>query len=360
MNMKKFSLISLLVLGAFVLSACSGQAVVNTWPGLSADGERAYLSTGSFIYAIDLQTGKEAWRYPEDADSKHLYFATPVLTEDGQLLIGSEGTNHALVSINPETGKDNWAEPFAGAKGKWVASPLVFNGNIYAPNTDGFIYVLDMDGKVAADPIEVGGALWSAPSTDGTVLYVASLDHYLHIIDPATNELSAPIDIGGAVPSSAVVTTDGAYLGSFASNIQFVTPDGGDEVIAEATNWVWGAPVLDGETLYYADLDGNVYSFDTVGKSQNWSEIKPDGPIVASLLVVDDQIYVATEDGTFFALDKDAKVVWEKEPGGKEGNLYTTPVAAGDLILVAPYKGDSLLVAYDAAGKQAWTFAPEK
>jgi eukaryotic-like serine/threonine-protein kinase len=359
LNMKKFSLISLLLLGAFVLSACSGQAAVNTWPGLSADAQHAYLSNGSFVYAVDLQTGKEAWRYPEDADSKHLYFATPVLTEDGQLLIGSEGTNHALVSINPETGKDNWSEPFADAKGKWVAPPLVLNEKIYAPNTDGFIYVLDMKGKAAADPIEIGGLLWSTPSTDGNVLYVASLDHHLHIIDPATNQISEPIDIGGAVPSSPLVTTDGAYVGSFASNVQFVTLNGKSEVIAEASNWVWGAPVLDGETLYYADLDGNVFSFDTVSRKQNWSNIKPDGPIVASPLVIGDQIYIATEAGTFFALDKDAKVVWDKDPGGEKGNIYTTPVAAGDLILVAPYKGDFLLAAYDAAGKQAWTFTPE-
>lgn len=359
MNMRKISLLSLLVLGAFVLSACTGQAAVNTWPGLAADAERAYLSTGSAIYAVDLKTGKEVWHYPESGDAKHVYFATPVLTEDGQLLIGSQGTENAFVSINAATGKENWAEPFAGAKGIWVASPLVFNNRIYAPNTDGFLYILDMEGKPAADPIELGGALWSAPSTDGKLLYVVSLDHHLHVIDPETNTLTKPVDIGGAIPNSPFVTEDGAYVGSFASNIQFVTPNGKSEVLAEATNWVWGTPVLDGETLYYADLDGNVFSFDTVSGKQNWSEKKLDGPIVASPLVLSDQIYFATEEGKVFALDKKAAIVWDKEPGGEDANIYTTPVAAGDLILVAPYKGDVLLAAYDAAGKQAWTFTPE-
>ena len=362
MNMKKISLISLLALGAFVLSACTGgRTAVNTWPGLAADADRAYLSNGSEIYAVDLKTGKEVWHYPESADSKHVYFATPVLTEDGQLLIGSEGTTHAFISINPETGKENWSEPFLGAKSKWVASPLVFNDEIYAPNTDGFIYVLDMDGKPATDPIEVGGALWSAPSTDGKLLYIASLDHYLHTIDPASNKITgSPVDMSGAVPGSPVVTEDGAYVGSFASNIQFVNPEGKSKVIAEAANWVWGTPVLDGDTLYYADLDGNVFSFDTTSGKQNWSEIKPDGPIVASPLIVGDQIYVATEAGTLIALDKDAKTVWEKDLGGDKGNIYTTPVVSGDLIIVAPYKAGFLLAAYDAAGKQAWTFTPEK
>ncbi len=360
MNMKKTTLILLLVLGAFALSACTGSSTaVNTWPGLSADAERAYLSSGSYVYAVDLETGKEVWHYPEKADTKNIFFATPVLTEDGQLLIGSEGTNHAFVSINPETGKANWPEPFTDAKGKWVAAPLVLNDTIYAPNTDGFIYVLDMKGQPAGEPIEIGGALWATPSTDGSVIYVASLDHHFHIINPANGSTREPIDLGGAAPSSPVVTENGVYIGSFASKIELISPNGDHEVIAEAADWIWGTPALDGETLYYADLTGNVFSFDLASGTQNWS-IKPDGPIIASPLVVGDQIYIATESGTFYALDKDSKIVWEKDLGGEKGNIYTTPITSGDLILVAPYKADFSLAAYDVEGKQAWTFTPEK
>ena len=126
--MKKLNLVILLALGAILLSACSGgrASIVNTWAGLAADGERAYLASGSHIYAVDITTGKEIWRYPAETDSNILFYGNPILTSDGQLLAGSEGNNHELVSINPETGKDNWAAPFLGAKSKWVATPLVF------------------------------------------------------------------------------------------------------------------------------------------------------------------------------------------------------------------------------------------
>ncbi len=358
MNMKKLSLVFLFVLGVLVLSACTGAPLTNNWPGLSTDSQRAYLATGTFVYAVDLETGSEVWRYPQEADAKLLYFSSPVLTADNQLLIGSAGTTHTLVSINPETGREVWANPFS-AKGAWVASPLVLNDRIYAPNTNGFIYVLDMEGQQADSPIEIGGALWSAPSisADGTLLYVTSLDHHLHIINPVENSVKETIDLGGAVPSSPVVTDEGAYVGSFASKIDLVKPNGEHEVVVEALDWVWGTPAIDGETLYYADLQGNIFSLDLASGRQNWSDVKPDGPIVARLLVLGDQIYVATEDGTFIALDRDAKVVWEKELGGK---IYTSPVAAGELILVAPYQAeDFALAAYDAAGKQAWTFTPE-
>ncbi|HNK63391.1 MAG TPA: PQQ-binding-like beta-propeller repeat protein, partial [Anaerolineales bacterium] len=240
---------------------------------------------------------------------------------------------------------------------KWVAAPLVFNERIYAPNTDGFLYTLGMDGKQAADPIELGGALWSAPVTDGQFIYVASLDHHLHIIDPANGTTGDPVDLGGAIPGSPAATEGGVYVGSFSSTVEIVGANGQHESAATTTNWIWGSPTLDGDTLFYADLSGNVYSLDIPSGSQNWGAIQPDGPIVANPLVMGDQIYFATEEGSFFALDRDGKTLWQKTTGGK---IYTTPVVSGTLVLVAPYQGDFAIAAYDGEGKQAWTFTPAK
>lgn len=355
MKTKRLILISMLVLGSLILSACAGRVPSNNWHGLAADAERAYLSNGTFVYAVDLKTGTEVWHFPAEADSKTMFYATPVLTPDGQLLIGSAGTKHPFYSLNPATGKENWPAAFTENKGAWLASPLVFNDKIYAPNTDGFLYIIGLDGKNAGDPIELGGALWSAPSTDGSLLYVTSLDHHFHVIDPVTGVTSDPIDLGGAAPSSPVVGKDGVYVGSFASTIEFIKSNGKHESIAKTENWIWGSPVLDGETLYYADLDGKIYSLDLASNKQNWDVVQPNGPVVASLLIAGDQIYVATEAGTLVALDRDGKAIWEKTVGGK---LYTTPVLSGDLILVAPYTADFALAAYDAEGKQAWIFTP--
>ena len=359
LNTKRLILISLIALSALILSACSGSRTAsNNWHGLAADAERAYISNGSLIYAVDLKTGNEVWRYPAEADAKLMFYATPVLTADGQLLIGSAGTSHPFLSLDPATGKEQWVESFTKGKGAWLASPLVLNEKIYVPNTDGFLYTLDMSGKEAADPIELGGALWSAPSTDGALLYITSLDHHFHMIDPVTGSVvSNPIDLGGAAPSSPAVGAEGVYVGSFASTVEFIQSNGSHEVIATAENWIWGSPVVDSETLYYADLNGKIYSLDLASGRQNWDAVKPDGPIVASLLIVGDQIFVTTEAGTLVVLDREGKTVWEKTVGGK---IYTTPVLSGDMILVAPYQADFVLAAYDAEGKQAWTFVPEK
>jgi outer membrane protein assembly factor BamB len=352
---KRLLLFSLFLLAALALSACGTQVPVNNWPGLAADAEKAYVASGSFVYGVNLNTGAEVWRYPAEADGKLLFYANPVLTPDGQLLIGSAGHQADFVSIDPATGRDKWAQPFAGAKGIWVAPPLVMNELIYAPNADGFLYVLDTNGTLV-DQVELGGALWSAPVTDGTSIYVASLDHHLHIVDPRNLQSFKTVDLGGAIPGGVTINSEGVYAGTFASRLEFVTANGQHQSLAEAEGWIWGAPTLDGETLYYADLEGNVYSFDLASTTMNWSGVKPDGPIAASPLVIGDEIFVATESGTLVALDRDGKFQ-SYEIGGK---IYTTPVLVNDMILIAPYQADFALVALNPDGKQAWKFTPAK
>ena len=42
-----------------------------------------------------------------------------------------------------------------------------------------------------------------------------------------------------------------------------------------------------------------------------------------------------------------------------EGKIYTTPIAVGDLVLVAPMNAQAALYAFALNGRQAWAFTPE-
>jgi outer membrane protein assembly factor BamB len=350
--MKRFTLISVVLLASVLLGACSGRPSTS-WPGLAADAGTAYLADGTFVYAVSAADGKHVWRFPEKA-GKNSFYATPVLTPDGQLLVGSEGTEHNLYSLDPETGREKWIKPFSGAKDRWIAPPLVVGTAIYAPNADGKLYILDMEGGLI-DTVELGGALWSQPATDGQLLYVTSLDHHLHAVDLATHQVLQTVDLGGAIPGSPTVSAGSAYVGSFTKKLEVVS-NGQHRTLAEAENWIWGAPALEGGTLYYADLNGNVYSVDLATGRQNWGAVKPDGPIVASPLVTGEQIIVVTEAGSVVALDQDGRNAWDRELGGK---IYSPPVVSGDFILVAPLGSEFYLYALDKAGKIVWNFKPE-
>ena len=364
---KKLIIVTTILLGAVLLSACAGGAIRGmSWPGLATDGNMAYLADGPFVYAVSLGDGREVWRYPGERNNKLVFYSPPAVTPDGLIIIGSAGTDSSLIALNPNDINPDTNAPFeewkfTGAKDHWVAAPLVVENKLFAVNSDGNLYIIDLeDGRSTkeATVVELGGRLWSQPTTDGERVYITSLDHSVIAVDANTYKILWHEELGGAVPGSAVLSEDGSlYVGSLDSKLERFDPASGDhQSVVDAENWVWSTPSLDGDTLYFGDVDGNVYSVKTSTGSLNWKPVKPDGPITASPLVREEHILLATESGSIFAVDRDGKVLWSEAIGGK---IYTTPIAAGDLTIVAPLETEFYLAALDLNGRQVWTFTPE-
>jgi outer membrane protein assembly factor BamB len=199
--------------------------------------------------------------------------------------------------------------------------------------------------------------------TDGERIFVTSLDHSVYAVDAKTYDVLWHEDVAGAIPGSPVIGSDGMlYVGSLDSELEQFDPETGrHQSVLTAKNWIWSTPVVDGDTLYFGDLDGNFYSFDTAASKLNWS-IQPDGAITASAILQNDHLLIATESGNVYAIDKESgKTLWFEQIDQKDGGkIYTTPVLAGDNILVAPLEADFYLAALDSDGRQVWTFAPGK
>ncbi len=186
--MKRSTLFSFVLLGAILLSACSSAASRGTsWPGLAADANNAYLANGQFIYAARLSDGSKLWQYPDKAGSQQ-FFAAPLLTPDGQLIVGSAGTDQGLYSLDPATGATKWSVPFTGAKDRWIAAPLAINDTLYAPNNDGSLYALKLATGELLWSLSIGHPLWGSPVTDGKLIFLTSLDHFLYAIDPQSQK----------------------------------------------------------------------------------------------------------------------------------------------------------------------------
>lgn len=365
---KKFLFLTMALLVAVFISGCAGGPVRGTtWPGLTADETTAYLADGPYVFAVNLKDGKQVWRYPEDSSSKLVFYSTPLLAPDGNVIVGSAGSIYSLIALNPkaidpETNAPTEAWIFNGARDHWVAAPLVVENKLFAVNADGNLYILDLsDGqsnKQAIATIKVDGRLWAQPITDGERVYITSLDHSVVAVDVNTYEIVWHENLGGAVAGSAALGADGMlYVGSFKSQLERFDPATGDHSpVIETDYWIWSTPGIDGDNLYFSDLTGKFYSFNTATSSLNWAPVQPDGPITASPLIQTDSILLATESGSVYALDRDGNVLWSQAVGGK---IYTTPVAAGGLILVAPLQADFYLAALDQNGRQVWTFTQE-
>lgn len=360
MKLKHLLLTILLFILAGLLSACSGEVgAASSWPGVTVSEDTAYLAYNRHVYAIQLSNGNQKWRFPAEPDNRISFYAPPALTPDGQLIVGSY--DNVLYSLNPQTGQQNWT--FDQSRNRFVASPYVSEKGIFAPDADKNIYALGLDGSLLWRST-TGGPTWAQPVADADCecIYLPSMDHHIYAFSADDGSLRWKTEsLGGAVVGTPALSEDGLlYAGTFAKAIVAIDSEDGSMVWpapADTEGWVWSGPALDGNNLYVGDLNGNFYALDAASGAIRW-QLAPeqlDGPIVGTPLILADTIYFNTEAGSLFAVSPQGAIRWSVNIGG---SLYTPPVAAGDIILVAPIRSDELLVALTPDGARAWRFVP--
>lgn len=382
---KKLLFITAALFATLFLSGCVGSTA---WPGLAGSGDVAYLANQTAVHAIDAKSGQELWSFAGEKGgfsffntNPSLFFTTPVVTEDGLVIILDSGNKHVMYAVDPndvqeQTPAIEWK--FTEAKGHWIAAPLVVGNRLFAPNTDGNVYVLDLQDKKSvkeaikiiepfADSDGQPGRLWAQPVTDGTRVFVTSLDQSVFAIDAQTYEIVWHEELGGAVPGGAAIGSDGMlYVGSLARQLEKFDPaTGAHEPVLDTNGWIWGTPVVDGDNLYFSDEQGYFYSYNTKEARLNWEPVKPnnavtENAITASPLVQGDQVLLATETGEIYSIDGTGNVdTWYSAPDEK-AKAYTTPIVAGEYVLVAYLESDYYLVALDNEGDEKWTYPQPK
>jgi outer membrane protein assembly factor BamB len=364
MKSKKLFLISTLLLLSILISACTSSVYASTsWHGLTADANYAYLAAGTQVYAVDLNTGLEKWKFPDKPNAKGFY-ANPVLTVDGQLLVPSY--DHFLYSVDPNTGIQKWKSE--DLKNRLIASPLVIGSTIYQPSSDGTIYALNLTNGAETGAISTGKEpLWAQPATATNCgcFYIASMDHNVYSFDAGTgNQLwKTTEDLGGSIVSKPTVGPDGTlYVGTFGSNLVALDPTANGRVkwTFPTQDWVWTGPALDNNILYFGDLSGNLYAVNASDGTSVWA-IKPNNSIVDTPVISGTNIYLTTEADSLYTISTDGTVTNTAVVGGI---IYAAPLIAGDKILIAPTGfGSTLLVALsldNPSGAQKWAFTPAK
>ena len=356
----KLLLIASFILLAISLSACTSGDVASSWPGLTVDANTntAYLAYNQYIYAIDLTTGMQLWKYPEKGKGGQVFYAAPVQTSDGQLIFGSY--NHTLFSLNPKNGFANsWTFK---AKHRIIASPLATENAIYVPVADGKLYALDANlREIWSTPFSAKGAIWAQPAPDGecNCIFVASMDHRLYAVDTRTGATIWERDLGGALVGTPASSPDGKlYIGSFGSEMFTIDKKTGTVIGTpfKTEGWVWAGPALADGLLYFGDLKGNFYVLNTQDGTSSSTPLT--GAILSTPLVISDTVYVTTEAGYLYIMDKNGKPT--TPPITIKGKLQAPPVVYKDLILVTPVGSDSYLIALDASGKTVWAFPTPK
>jgi outer membrane protein assembly factor BamB len=184
------------------------------------------------------------------------------------------------------------------------------------------------------------------------------MDHKVYALNMETGNMIWSSELDGSILGAISLGPDGMlFAGTLGDSVFALETASGKTIWQQSvSSRAWSAPVVGDGNLYVGDQAGKIFSLALDSGKENWS-IQPDGPVLGSPLVLTDLVIIGTESGSLLAVDVNGKTVWLKTITGK---LYSTPVLAGDYILVAPVEGDAILIAFDQNGTQQWVYTPAK
>ena len=383
-------MILVLLLATFVLTSCVGAANAENWPGLSTDGENLYVAYGPGVFGIEAESQDLLWSYrPENAA---LFFYAPPSVASGTAIIGDFGAPQGLFSpqtivsiygldVSSNTVQTLWAKDDL-AKDRIVAAPLQVDDIAYIATSDNLLLALDVQTGEEKWRFAADFSIWAQPTYHEGTLFVSSLDRHLYAInaDDGTEKWSE--EFGGATVAQPVINPDEnlVYAASFDQSVHALNMDTGNEVWSvPATDWIWSAPALEGNTLYFGDSSGNVFAVNATNGDVLWEsdvhsmdvvagaiqnpplEIK--GAIQASPTVKDGVVYFASlgneesEEGLLVAIDAaNGKELWQTTTPAP---LFTSPVIIGEVIVVAMQSEAGVLQGYELeTGDLDWSYVP--
>jgi outer membrane protein assembly factor BamB len=177
------------------------------WGSVVRDGDRLYLaSMDHSVYALDLE-GRELWRFQAAAAIP----GTPAVV-DGRVYVGD--LSGAVYALDADTGTEAWPAPFKAENWVW-GQPVVVGDTLYAPSLDGTVYALDVQ-TGAPKPewhIRAEGAVCAGPTLAGDTLYVASESGHLYAVDVNTHQPKwAPYKTDGQLLTPPVVVDNTVYV----------------------------------------------------------------------------------------------------------------------------------------------------
>src|SRR5512137_1742728 len=203
MKRKYLVFTGLLFVLVLFLSGCATGMTASGWHGMTVDAKNAYIAGGPYVYAVNLQTGVQAWRFPDKASAANPFEATPALTSDGQLIVG--GFDKKLYSLNLKTGQSNWQ--FTDARDRWIGGALVTEKMIFAPNADYKLYALNMQGKLLWS-FPADQSIWGTPVSDGRNVYFGTLGKKVYAVNAQCGKQAWVQEVNGAVLGSPVLGDD--------------------------------------------------------------------------------------------------------------------------------------------------------
>lgn len=312
--------------------------------------------------------------------------ASPAL-HDGVVYFGS--ADNYVYALDVESGKELWR---FRAHGQIFSTPAISGNMLFVGSYDKNIYALTIEGKEVWR-FTTGREVASSPFVHDNLVIVGSRDGYVYALDKKTGKNIWKFKTGDWVVSSPVVWKDKIYIGSFDENIYCLSLEGKELWRFKMGAEIWAlhqSPTIHKGVLYFSSMDGYLYAVDADTGKEKWkvktgkygNAIQPfvndmfvlqpsrDGILFAFTLSGEelwrfnlgnlpsgvtfykDKILIGNESGILRAISTGGEELWRFHTGGK---IFGCPVVWKDRIMFGSY--DCRLYSVDMNGEEVWRFA---
>ena len=365
-------LFAALILITPVLGACQVSNDPDGWAApfdLSTnENEQAVVirDGDNHLVALDLTGPSVLWAFPNsngefpgilgEIGTEGFYGLPALVPPDGEELVFGDYDTGVIFAVRRDGSS---ARVLLDTEDRIVADVLVSPGGetAYAATTDGRVYAVSLE----SPPLEKNSALWifygvdnivwGSPAlvkteTHGSLLLVPSMGGTLYALEVENEGNLAWTFQESAGIASAVVVADGtAFIGAFDKTFYAIDVETGLEIWSQpGTAWFWTTPLVDGETVYAADLDGNVWAWDTRDGTPVWaSPYAANDPIRSRPVLTDaDTLTVVTRNGQVHAIDKRSSTpIWVSEDIGLRipDHVLADPLVRNGRLLISNEQG---------------------
>ncbi|HJT76104.1 MAG TPA: PQQ-binding-like beta-propeller repeat protein [Gemmataceae bacterium] len=135
---------------------------------IAVRGDHIYVGTmTNQMLAVDWRKGQVSWKF-EAANNPQPFYASAAVTDK---LVIAASRDRRVYALDRQTGKEAWNYP---TRGRIDGSPVVVGGRVYVGSGDGKLYVLDLAKGTELQKIDLGGPITASPAVGERCLVIGT------------------------------------------------------------------------------------------------------------------------------------------------------------------------------------------
>jgi outer membrane protein assembly factor BamB len=293
-----------------------------------ARGTVFVASQDQHLYALDLASGKEKWRYRAGP------FKAPPSYHNGMVYAGDQdGVFHC---VDAATGKEVWTFETRGE----IASGANFAGeSVLFGSADEHLYCLSLDGKLKWKLKLKGGPVLGSPAVVGERIFASGCDSTLHVLDAGTGKELAAVALSGQTAAAPAAVGEQLYLP--AMNNQVLAIDWKKEEVVwkyapDRRQPFYASAAIAAELVIVGGRDKRVHAIDRKTGAEVWT-FATGGRVDSSPVIVGQRVFVGSLDGNLYALD--LATGGEKKKLKLDAPIAASPAVGGECLVLGTTGG---------------------